>query len=315
MGMLLFVDRIGPLIYVERVLVGVGIGALFSGYFTFAADLIPIRRRTEGLALFGISGLVPLLINPFADRLHITAADLRWFLPVVGAVIFTSLLPLLFLQEPEATPAGERTRPMREALGELANRRLWAPWLATIAFSGLVATFMTFATVAAADRGLSNAPTLWLTYALGAVAVRMFGARLPDRVGLATVLGPALGLYILAMLLTARATSLTDFLIAACAAGLGHGYCFPVLTSQVVSRMPVTFRGAAISAFTALWGLSELVVSPALGRVADAYSDAVMFRVAATLGAVCLVVWALLERGYGRPSTDATGVGSDESAR
>lgn len=297
MGMLFFVDRIGPLIYVERILVGVGIGALFSGYFTFAADLIPAARRTEGLALFGISGLVPLLINPFADRLHLTPSDLRWFLPVVGAVIFTSLLPLLVLAEPRG--AELNARPMREALSELRRRALWPPWLATVAFSGLVAAFMTFATVAAAKRGVEDAPTLWLTYAIGAVLVRLFGARLPDRLGPSFVLGPALGLYIIAMLLAARATSLQDFLVAALLAGLGHGYCFPVLTSQVVTRIPDTFRGSAVSFFTALWGLSELLVSPAFGRFADLYGDGAMFHLAAGCGLACLLGWVGLERAYG----------------
>ncbi len=310
MVMLLGVDHIGPLIYVQRALVGIGIGALFAGYFTFAADLIPPSRRTEGLALFGVSGLVPLLINPFADRLQLTPADLRWFLPVVGGVIFTSVLPLLALSEPPMPAAGE-ARPMREAVGELGNKRLWAPWLATVAFAGLVATFMTFATVAAAKRGVENAPTLWLTYALGAVGVRLFGARLPDRVGPANVLGPALGLYIVAVVLAARAHTLNDFLIAALAAGLGHGYCFPVLASQVVSRTPATFRGAAISTFTALWGLSELVVSPAFGRFADRYGDAAMFYLAASCGSLCLVLWGVLERAYGHaPRREATSLPS-----
>ena len=54
------VDRIGWVVYVARAVIGIGIGALFTGYFTFAADVVPVSRRTEGLAIFGISGLVPL---------------------------------------------------------------------------------------------------------------------------------------------------------------------------------------------------------------------------------------------------------------
>ena len=162
---------------------------------------------------------------------------------------------------------------------------------------------MTFATVAAAKRGIDNAPTLWLTYALGAVFVRLFGARLPDRVGPAYILGPALGLYIVAMVLAARASSLNDFLIAALLAGVGHGYCFPVLTSQVVSRTPDTFRGSAVSTFTAIWGLSELLVSPAFGRFADLHGDAAMFYLGAACGTFCLLVWGMLERSYVRSSS------------
>lgn len=300
MGMLAFIDEVGPLIYVERVLVGIGIGALFSAYFTYAADLIPASRRTEGLALFGISGLVPLLINPLADRLRIAPADLRWFLPLVGGVIMLSLVPLWMLPESRASSLAER-RPMREAFGELRRRPLWAPWLATVAFSALVAVFMTFATVAAAQRGVAGAPRLWLTYAIGAISVRLFGARVPDRVGPAKILAPALALYVGAMLLAADARSIEAFLFAALLAGIGHGYCFPVLTSQVVSRTPAAFRGTAVATFTALWGLSELCVSPVFGRVADLYGDTVLFRVGAAGGAASLVAWMFLERLFGKP--------------
>ena len=63
MVLLLFVRDLGPLIYIDRVLMGIGAGALFTGYFAWAGDIIPEERRTEGIALFGVSGLLPLALN------------------------------------------------------------------------------------------------------------------------------------------------------------------------------------------------------------------------------------------------------------
>jgi len=296
-GLVAMVDRMGAAIYLQRALFGVAEGVLFTGYFTFAADLVPRVRRTEGLALFGISGLLPLLVNPLSDRMGISAPELRWFLPAVGCFIALSLVPLLLL--PERRVASGRPPPMREALTALRQRPLWSVWVATAAFSALVAVFMTFATVAAERRGVEHAASLWFTYAFGAVAVRALGARLPDRVGPANLIAPALGLYVAAMILTAEAQTFGDFLWAALLAGVGHGYCFPVLTSQVVSRSPETFRGSAMALFTALWGVSELVVSPAFGAVADHYDDGAMFHLAAALGIACLLLWLMLEHRHG----------------
>jgi predicted MFS family arabinose efflux permease len=298
-GMLLIapVDRIGPLIYFQRTVLGVGIGILFAGYFTFAADLVPASRRTEGLALFGISGLAPLLVNPLADRIGIEPPSLRWFFPVVGLFIALSLLALAPLPEPR----GERRegRSMRLALVALRQRPLWPVWFATVAFSTLVAVFMTFATVAAEARGVERAPSLWLSYALGAIAVRLFGARLPDRIGPSNLVAPALGAYVIAMLLASSAASFGDFLMAALLAGIGHGYAFPVLTSQVVSRCPESFRGSALALFTGLWLAAELVGSPGFGAVSDRHGDGVMFIAAATTGIVSLALWLLLEHRFG----------------
>jgi MFS family permease len=298
------VTSIGAAIYIERVVFGVGVGALFTGYFTFAADIIPASRRTEGLALFGVSGLLPLLINPFADRIGIAPPDLRWFLPAVGGVIALSMLPLLFLKEPRAVKTEPKS--MRQALGALRKRALWPVWWASVVFAAMVALFMTFATVAAEGRGVETPATLWLSYAAGAVCVRIFGGRLPDRVGPSNLVAPALGFYIAAMLLAAEATSMRDFLFAALLAGIGHGYCFPVLTGQVVSRSPEVVRGSALAVFTALWGFSELLVSPAFGAIADRYGDGAMFMTAAGMGIVSLVLWVVLEHRFGELSNTAT---------
>ena len=282
MVMIAAIDSLGALIYIERAIFGIGVGALFSGYFTFAADLIPTERRTEGLALFGISGLVPLLVNPLADHIGVAPPDLRWFLPVVGLVIIPGVVALVFLPEPKHDD--EARIPMNQAIPALRRAPLWPVWLASITFSGLVGIFMTFATVTAEGRGIDRPSTLWLSYALGAVVVRLLGARLPDRVGPSKIVPPALGLYIAALWLTATAHTFGAFLLAAALAGIGHGYCFPVLSSQVVTRTPAAFRGSAMSMFTALWGLSELVLCPTFGAIADRFGDGTMFRIASVFG-------------------------------
>ncbi len=297
MCMVFGVDRIGPLVYLQRAVFGIGIAALFSAYFTFAADLVPEARRTEGLALFGVSGLLPLLINPLADRIEVSPPDLRWFLPVVGLMILPSLVALRLLPEPARA---EATRPpMRDAVPALLRAPLWPVWLASVVFSGLVALFMTFATVAAERRGIAHAASLWLSYALGAAAVRVFGGRLPDRIGPEKLVPPSIGLYAGAMWLASSADTFSAFLLAALLAGIGHGYAFPVLTSQVVTRVRAAFRGSALTFFTALWGLSELVVSPAFGAIADRHGDATMFRVASLGGGATLLVWAAMEYRFG----------------
>jgi MFS family permease len=294
-----FVDRIGPLIYMQRALLGIGVGGLFTAYFTFAADLIPESRRTEGLALFGVSGLLPLLINPFADQLELAPADLRWFLPIIGIAVALSLLFLIPLQEPISQGKTRVKLDVRVVLRALQHPALWPTWLATIAFSSLVAVFMTFATVTAVSRGVSKPASLWLSYALGAAAVRLLGGRLPDRLGPSNMVAPALGIYIIGVFLAAEARSFQQFLTAALCAGIGHGYCFPVLTSQVVTRTPLAFRGSALAMFTALWGLSELIVTPSFGVIADHYGEMFMFWLAGTIAVVALCGWLVLEHTQG----------------
>lgn len=288
------VTEVGWMAYGMRLLVGIGTATLFTAYFTAAADVVPVARRTEGLALFGISGLVPLLVNPISGWVGVDAPGLRWFLPGVGVLVLLSLFFVVPLQDRSSvrTPSAVK---MGNALRALAHRTLWPVWLATLVFAGMVAVFMTFVTVVAASRGIGDPATVWLTYALGAVCVRLFGATLPARVGPSRLFAPAIAAYIGGVVVASTVSSSSGFAVAGLLAGVGHGYCFPILSGQVVTRMPDALRGTAMSTFTALWDLAKLLVVPVMGWIADSWGDGAMLHSVAVLASVGVAGWALLE--------------------
>jgi MFS family permease len=59
----LTVHQLGPWLYAVRIVHGIAEAMLFAALFTHAADLIPPARRTEGMALFGVSGLLPISLG------------------------------------------------------------------------------------------------------------------------------------------------------------------------------------------------------------------------------------------------------------
>ena len=293
-----FVVDISAMTWTMRILFGIGEGAMFAGYFTFAADLIPPSRRTEGIALFGVSGLLPLTVNPLATFIGVNPPDLRWFLPAIGVVVAAAALFLIPIAEP-AAKTKRSTLSWSDALHALRALSLWPVWLATIIFSGMVGLFMALSTVMAERIGVAFPTGLWLTYAGGAVGVRLLGARLPDRIGPRNMVVPSLGFYVTALFTAAAATDATGFLLAGLLAGFGHGYCFPVLTSQVIGRTPDAYRGSAMSLFTALWGLSTLVLNPMGGMIADAWGDGAMFTLAGAFAMVGMLMWVGMEHRLG----------------
>lgn len=294
MAMFGFVDRIGPFVYVVRILLGIGIGSLFTAYFTMAADLVPEARRTEGLAIFGVSSLLGLLINPIVGALDLEPASLRLVFPVLSVGVVASLFLVWRIPE-RARREGETAPTWREILPSLRQARLWSIWFATFVFSGMVAMTTAFAAVAAEHRGIESPSSIWITYTLGAVGVRIFGGKLPDRVGPEKLIPPAFVAYGLASWLFGVGQSGGAFLLAGGLAGLAHGYCFPVLTSQLVSRMPDSQRGSAMAMFTAIWELTVLIGPPMFGQIADVHGDPAMFAVAAAISVGCIVIWAPLE--------------------
>lgn len=291
------VDDLGALVYLQRFAFGVGVGVAFTAFFTFAADIVPASRRTEGIALFGVSGLLPLALNPFVGDLGFAPLDLRIFYPIAGAIVLASVGVVALVREPprEADRAPFR---LSAAITALADRRLRPVWVATGVFSMIAAVFMAYSTVTAEAAGVARPADLWLTYALGAVTVRLFGSRLPDRLGPSRFIPPALAFYVFGLLGCAFATSSEAFLAAGLCAGVGHGWCFPILIGQVVTRSPRALHGSAVAMYTAIWVVAELAMTPLFGLIGDLASDTALFVTAAAAAVAGTAWWRALETRY-----------------
>ncbi len=306
MFMLGFVEDTGWYVYATRILTGVGIATLFTAYFTAASDVIPNSRRTEGIALFGISGLLPLVVNPFVDQLHLEPLNLRWVFPALSLLVALSgvmvfLTPLKKRQTTDIeTDECKEPVSFSQSIRAIFSRQLAPVWLATVVFAGLVGVFMSFGTVVAANRGVETPGVIWLSYALGACAVRVIGAKLPDRLGVHNMVAPALAIYVLGIIGAIFADSTLSFGLVGLLSGLGHGYCFPVLTSLVVSRSDERYRGTALSAFTGLWDAAALILTPTMGWLATVRTDETMFATLGLGAVIGLGAWAVGEWMVGR---------------
>ncbi|MFI5309260.1 MAG: MFS transporter, partial [Polyangiales bacterium] len=81
----LAISALGPFVYFVRLLEGVSGTMLYASLFTFAADLVPAQRRTEGLALFGASGLAPMALSgALGDAILAVGSYRGIFLAAIG---------------------------------------------------------------------------------------------------------------------------------------------------------------------------------------------------------------------------------------
>ena len=290
------ITDLGAYTYGVRILFGISEGFIFTGYFALATDLIPEQRRTEGLALFGVSGLLPLLVNPIADLGGYQGESLRLFISSVSVLIVGAALLVAMISSQSAKSVGiERgathhgAQPLQrsqEHLGGwarlartaryLLSESLRPLWWSSVAFAGGVSLMMTFASVVGEARGMDLPTATWFTYVAGAVSARLFGAKLPERVGPARLVRPSLMLYGAALITCALSSSTLGMLGAGLLAGIAHGYAFPVLTSLIVSAVDERYRGRALAMFTGIWGGAAVLFALFGGLIADRWGDAPM---------------------------------------
>lgn len=287
-------DDVGTGMVGVRLLHGLGMAMLFAALFAIAADIVPPARRIQGIAIFGISGMLPMgLAGLLGDRLLQAGS----YLPVfVAATAFASggLLLSLLLAEPPKDGAAE---PPRGVLAAAREPALLPVWFVGLAFATSLAADFTFMKTFVLERGVGSVGLFFATYSGAAVALRLFFGGLPDRFGAKRVLLPSMLCLALGLALVARATTAAEIGVAGVLAGLGHGFAFPILLGLVVARSRPSERGAGLALFTALFDAGMMVGGPAFGVIVKLAGYEAMFTSAAALCVVGAAGFAYADRG------------------
>jgi len=280
----------GPLLWVLFLSQRVLQIALFTTMLTYGADSLPIQHRTQGLALFGLSGLFPIAVGGIAGDLVIDAFGFEALFVLASAASVVSWL--LVWRLPLLPVLGRR--PRRGFWASLAQRNLLPVWWVSLFFSIGLETLFTFTRTYVDDRQIGSTGLFFGVYGLSAAAMRIFGGRHYDRIPQRPFLVGALVLYGLSLGVLAVAASVPWLVVAAMLGGVAHGAVFPVLTSQVVSRARTAERGSAMSIFTSIFDIALLVGAPTVGFLIDGFDYRVAFgavAVALGFGAVVYAVW------------------------
>jgi MFS family permease len=289
----LTVTTLGPWLYFVRIVHGVAEAMLFSALFTYAADHVPARMRTQGLALFGVSGMLPIaLAGLLGDHLLARSGFQGLFVMAVVFAAASLLLSLPLPEEPRAPSDGDpATLGLRAALRQ---RDLRPIWFLGVVFSTVLTAFFIFMRRFVDETEVGSVGLFFSAYTVAALVLRVFLGWLPDRLGPRRVLLPALVALSAGLLWMARAETASDLAVAGLLCGVGHGFTFPILFGLVVTRAPEANRGTAMVVFTALFDIGMLLGGPALGAVIDAVGFAAMYAsagLALALGAAIFFAW------------------------
>lgn len=293
-GLYLTVGALGPWLYVVRGLHGVVEASLFAALFAYAADVVPAARRIEGLALFGVSGMLPMSLSGLLGDAILAHASYAMLFGVALGFAAVGVGLSLLLRDPPREP-GEPSRGFFVAIRE---RSLLPIWIVGLCFSTSIVAYFTFMKTFVLETGVGSVGLFFTIYSCSAIAVRLWLGSLPDRFGAKRVLGPAIACLVVGFGLLAT-TSSAGVAIAAALCGFGHGFTFPILLGLVVSRARSSERGAALALYTALFDAGSLIGGPLLGFTITHGSYAVMFATAGGLAVLGALAFYTLDRPRG----------------
>ena len=218
------------------VVYGLASGALFAAYFTYASDIIPVSRRSEGFAMFGIWGILPNGLGPLLGEFLIGRGGLHvYFVVAAGFALLALCLSALL---PETAGRGaSRIGAHRAAGPELSEPRRPLP-----AGHRVHVRHRRREPVRVPRAVRLRARARQRRHLLHDLCVHRSGdARVhrtlarPHRPR--RVLIPALFLYAAGVMLVPHIGGPSALLVVGMMCGAGHGYAFPILNALVVGQV------------------------------------------------------------------------------
>ena len=285
----LTVDQIGAWALVVRILHGVSGAILFTVLFTFAADCVPTQRLTEGLAIFGVSGMAPMSIGGMlGDAILKDGSYSTLFLWAWGFAVLALLTALPLHDVARRSPGPSKPIGFMGTFKQRDLLPLW--WIGGVFFAAMTGIFI-FLKTFIMTREVGSVGMYFAGYTAVAVVLRLFLGWLPDRIGPVRVLIPALLVFAVGFGVLAVAQTAEMVVAAGVLGGIGHAYTFPILFGMVVKRASEQQRGSAMAIFTGLADLGAVVGGPLFGWLLERTSYGFLYGALAVTVALGLLVF------------------------
>jgi MFS family permease len=270
------------LLVVARAVAGVGEAAMWVGSATTSQDLAPPHRRAEAASYFSVALYAGMAIGPTLGEALVRGPGFDTLWVVTGSLALGACL--LGFQ----TPNQRGGRP--EVRGPLLQREAFAPGfvllLGMIPFVG----FSAFVPVYADRVGMDDVGPVFAAFAVGVLAIRVFGARIPDRMGVRLLGSIAILASTLGICIPAAWASTASIWLAVPPFAVGSALLFPALFAAALGDVTETERSRAVGTFSIFFDLAGGVGVPLLGVIVSAAGIRWAFGVAAVCGLASFVV-------------------------
>lgn len=282
------------LVLALSVLHGIFWSGLLSASSAYMTNMLPERRRAEGIGYWGLSSVAAVALAPTIG-FWIYRRGWLWLCLVAAGLNVAMAIIAWHLQDNVAPPRPAHAHAKRAGVLE------WK--VLVISFTLFLYSFgyggITSFTALYADANQVVPKSLYLTtLALVVLVTRPFSARLGDRWGYKRVFVPSLILISLGIALLAFGGTRGWMIASAAVFGAGFGTAYPVYVAYVMRGVSAERRGAAFGAVLAAFDTGIGTGSTSMGWLIQRYSFSTAFAVAAALSALALPYFLFVDRHY-----------------
>ncbi|HEY4552222.1 MAG TPA: MFS transporter [Bacillaceae bacterium] len=276
-------------LFLMRIIQGVGWGFSTTASGTIATDLIPAKKRGEGMGYYGLSGNIALALGPTLG------------LSLAGVISFTQLFVFCAVLGLAALLLSSRIR-FKEVQEQTVQLKKWdfyekaalppslLLFFITVTFGGIAS----FLPIYSAQKGISGIQWYFLLYALALMLTRLFAGKLYDRKGHKAVFIPGALLILVSMGLLAWLPNSLILFVAAVLYGFGFGTLQPALQAWSVKDVQPNRRGMANATFFSFFDLGVGVGAIAFGQIAHWFGYDTIYMVSAVSVLLSMIMYFVI---------------------
>ncbi|MCU1487512.1 MAG: putative transporter [Actinomycetia bacterium] len=270
------------LLVIARMVAGVGEAAMWVGSATTSQDLAPSDRRAEAASYFSVALYAGMAIGPTLGEALVRGPgyDTLWVV-TAGLALGACLLGLQAPNQSAGRPA-ER--------GPLLQREAFAPGLVLLLGMIPFVGFSAFVPVYGERVGMDDVGPVFAAFAVCVLGIRVFGARIPDRLGVRLLGSIAVLASTIGVLVPAVWASQASVWLAVVPFAIGSALLFPALFAAALGDVSESERSRAVGTFSIFFDLAGGVGVPLLGLVVSVASIRWAFAVAAVCGVAAFLV-------------------------
>ncbi|PWA13107.1 MFS transporter [Pueribacillus theae] len=259
LGLLIFVVSVSSFsiasslffLFALRIIQGAGWGLSTTAGGTVATDLIPVKRRGEGIGYFGLSGNIAMAFGPSVGLALVQILDFPKLFLICGGLGATAFILAAFMKYRPIDPNVEKPKKKWDVYEKAAIKPASLLLFITVTFGG-IATFLPLYTK---QNDIPGIELYFFFFAISLMLSRAFAGKIFDRRGLKAVFIPGTLLIVIAMLLLTFLVNQWMLILAAILYGVGFGSVQPALQAWAINSAPANRKGMANATFFSFFDL------------------------------------------------------------
>ena len=279
------------LLIIIRIIQGIGWGFSTTATGTIATDLIPPKRRGEGMGYFGLSGNIALAFGPALGLTLVGKISFISLFLICATLGFVALLLSSTIRYKKVETSPDKTTTLKfDIFEKTALQPSLLLFFITVTFGG-IATFLPVYTL---EKNVTGIESYFLVYALFLMLSRTFAGKIYDNKGHTYVFPPGTILIIIAMFLLAWLPNTTVLLIAASLYGLGFGSVQPALQAWAVDKAANNRKGMANATFFSFFDVGVGLGAILFGQLAFIFGYQSIYLTSAGSVFISLLIYMYL---------------------